>query len=258
MTWNSIMGFISSLTLFLPIFLILAFRLGAYRSFPVLLVYFTMIFINNLMTEGYIRINADVAYCWGISVNLLDAPLMLLFLTYFSTSAKFTRRLIILILSFIVFELAVVLLVGFNVGAITIILGPGILIVFALCLFFVVRQSKITVMHKKAAGKTLISAALVFAYGCYCILYILYYVIKPPEGAEQKASQVADTFLIYFLVTTFSSLILCTGILFERKRIQKLIELIKARKELQTIYKDAKRAAPFRTAMLDFDNESWN
>lgn len=210
------------------------------------------------MTEGYFRANADLVYCWGISINLLDAPLMLLFLSYFSTSAKFTRRLIILIFSFLVFELMVVLLVGFNVEAITIILGPGILIVFSICLFFFIRQSKITVMHRKATGKTLMSAALVFAYGCYGILYILFYVIKPPEGAEQKASQIADTFLIYFLVNTFTSLVLCTGIIFERKRIQKLFELKKARKELHVIYKDAKKAVPFRTAMLDFDRDPWN
>jgi hypothetical protein len=258
MTWNSIMGFVSTLALFLPILLILALRLGTYRSFPVLLIYYTIVFINSLVTEHYIQPNADVVYFWGISTNLMDAPLMLLFLSYFSTSVAFFRRLIILIISFLVFELTVVLLVGFNVRAITIILGPGILIVFALCLFFFIRQSKIVITNRKALGKTLISASLVFAYGCYGILYVLFYVIKPPEGAEQKASQVTDTFLLYFIVLTFSSIVLCTGIIFERKRIQKLFELKKARKELHAIYKDTKPATPFRTAMLDFDREPWN
>jgi hypothetical protein len=250
MTWNSVMGIVSSLALFLPIFLILALRLGTYRSFPVLLIYYAMVFIYNLMTEGYIRANTDVVRIWGLGNNLLDAPLMLLFLTYFSSSAIFTRRLKILILLFFVFELSVILLVGFNVGAITIILGPGIFIVFALCMFLFVRQSKIVITNRKSLGKTLITASFVFAYGCYGILYMLYYVFK----TEYKA----DTFLIYFLVTTFSSLILCTGIIFERKRIQKLFELKKARKELHIIYKDVKKAIPFRTAMLDFDREPWN
>ncbi|HEY6064202.1 MAG TPA: hypothetical protein VIV35_11365, partial [Chitinophagaceae bacterium] len=198
----------------------------------------------------YIRVNADVVRVWGLGNNLLDAPLMLLFLGYFSSSVIFTRRLKILILSFIVFELSVVLLVGFNIGAITIILGPGIFIVFALCLFLFVRQSKIVITNRKSLGKTLITASFVFAYGCYGILYTLYYVFK--------TEYVEDTFLIYFLVTTFSSLILCTGILFERKRIQKLLELKKARKELHIIYKDVTKPSSFRTAMLDFDREPWN
>jgi hypothetical protein len=250
MTWNSIMGIISSIALFLPILLILALRLGAYKSFPFLLLYYSMVFIYNLMKEGYIQANADVVYSLGITNNLLDAPLMLLFLSYFSTSALFTKRLKILILSFIAFELAVVLLVGFNVEAITIILGPGVLIVFALSLFLFIRQSKVVITNRKSLGKTLIAASLVIAYGCYGILYMLFYVIKTPL--------IADTFLVYFFVVTFSSLILCTGLVFERKRIQKLYELKKARKELHVIYKDSKPVTNFRTALLDFDREPWN
>ncbi len=250
MTWNSIMGFVSTLALFLPILLILALRLGSYRSFPVLLIYFTIVLINNLMAEHYIQPNADVVYFWGIIANLLDAPLMLLFLSYFSTSAVFSRRLLMLLLSFLTFELTVVLLVGFNVRAITIVLGPGILIVFALCLFLFIRHAKIIITSRKAMGKILIASSLVFAYGCYGILYVLFYVIKTPL--------VADTFLLYFIVLTFSSIILCTGLVFERKRVQKLFELKKARKELHDIYKDTKPSTPFRTAMLDFDREPWN
>jgi glucan phosphoethanolaminetransferase (alkaline phosphatase superfamily) len=202
------------------------------------------------MNEHYIQPNADMVYFWGISINLLDTPLMLLFLSYFSTSAAFSRRLVILILTFLVFELSVVLLYGFNVRAITIVLGPGILIVFALCLFIFIRHSKVVITNRKALGKTLIAASLVFAYGCYGILYVLFYVIKTP--------QVADTFLLYFIVLTLSSLILCAGVIFERKRIQKLFELKKARKELHDIYKDTRPASSFRTAMLDFDSEPWN
>ena len=250
MTWNSIMGFISTLALFLPILLILVLRLGTYRSFPILLFYFLTVFIYNLMKEGYINANADVVYFWGICNNLLDAPLMLMFLSYFSPSAMFTRRLKILILLYIVFELSVILLVGFNVEAITYILGPGLLIVFALCLFFFIRQSKVVITNKKAMGKTLIVASQAFAYGCYGILYVLFYIIKTPL--------IADAFLIYFIVVTLSSIFLCTGITFERKRIQKLFELKKARKELHNIYKDSKPTSPFRTPMLDFDREPWN
>jgi len=47
MTWNSVMGFVSSLALFLPIFFILALRLGAYGIFPVLLLYFVFVLSHN-------------------------------------------------------------------------------------------------------------------------------------------------------------------------------------------------------------------
>ncbi|MEO7923552.1 MAG: hypothetical protein ABIR30_07730 [Chitinophagaceae bacterium] len=250
MTWNSVMGFISSFALFLPILFIIALRLSGYKSFPALLVYYASVFIYNLLTEGYIKAPNDVIHYWGLSNNLLDVPLMLSFLTYFSTSAIFTRRLKIAILAFILFEAIIILLTGLNVEALTIIMGPGILLVFCLSLFLFIRQTKITIMYRKATGKALISASLLFAYGCYAIIYVMYYVIKTPH--------IADTFLVYFLVVTFSSLLMCAGIIIEKRRVHKLNELKTTRKELSVIYKDTKKAAPAQAALLDFDREQWN
>lgn len=250
MTWNSVMGFISSFALFLPIFFIVALRLSGYKSFPALLVYYASVFIYNLLTEGYIHAPLDAIRYWGLGNNLLDVPLMLMFLTYYSTSPVFTRRMKITILAFLLFEITILLIKGFNVEALTIIMGPGLLLVLGLCLSLFIRQTKITILHRKAIGKALIAAALLFAYGCYTIIYLMYYVFKTPH--------VADTFLVYFLVVTFSSLLMCAGIIIERKRVQKLNELKTTRKELSAMYDDTKIAAPKRAAMLDFDREQWN
>jgi hypothetical protein len=202
------------------------------------------------MTQGYISSNAVLRHYWGICNNLLDVPLMLLFLTYFSTSRKFTRLLLFFNLIFVLFEAIVIGFNGMTVNAITIILGPGIMSIFCLCLYFFVHQSKIAIMNSKAIGKTVMAASLVFAYGSYGIIYTIYYLFKTPN--------IEDTFLIYFMVVTLSSMVISIGIIIERKRIHKIFELKIARKELADIYKDTKRAAPFGTAMLDFDRESWN
>ena len=148
------------------------------------------------------------------------------------------------------FEAITIFIRGLNVDALTIILGPGILLAFGLSLSLFIRQTKITIMHRKSTGKALIAASLLFAYGCYSIIYLMYYVFRTPH--------IADTFLVYFLVATFSSLLMCTGIIIERKRVVKLTELKTTRKELSTIYKDAEKAAPARAAMLDFDRDQWN
>ncbi len=251
MTWNSVMGLISSFALFLPIFFVLVLRLGGYKSFPALLIYYISVFVYNLFTEGYIKAPADFIHYWGLSNNLLDAPLMLSFLTYYSTSPAFTRRIKITLLAFLLFELVVLVVKGLNVDAITIIIGPGLLLVFGLCLSLFIRHTKITIMHRKATGKAFIAAALLFAYGCYTIIYLMYYVFKTPH--------VDDTFLVYFMVATFSSLLMCAGIIIEKRRVQKLHELKTTRKELSAIYKDTKKAAPSGgAAMLDFDRDPWN
>lgn len=251
MTLNSTLGLISSIALFTPIFFIAILRLGTYKTFPALIIYYAAVFIYNLMTEGYIHADPSFVRYWGLTNNLLDVPLLLTFLIYFSTSASFTRRIKTIIFAFALFEAIVILIIGFNVKAVTIILGPGIVIEIALCLFFFIRHTKITILYRKATGKALIAASLLFAYGCYGIIYLMYYVFK--------TQQVADTFLIYFLVVTISSLLLSVGIIVEQKRIRKLHEMKLTRKELSTIYAEEEKPIPLtRTAMLDFDKEQWN
>jgi hypothetical protein len=58
-------------------------------------------------------------------------------------------------------------------------------------------------------GKSADRASLLFAYGCYGIIYLMYYIFK--------TQQVADTFLIYFLVVTISSFLLSAGIIMNKK-----------------------------------------
>ena len=250
MSWNSVMGVVASVALFLPIFFILVFRLGSYKTFPALLLYYIIVFSYNLLTEGYIKADAGTINYMNIANNLLDAPLMLLFLTYFSSSPAFTRKMKIGIWVLVAFELTVVIVKGFNTEAITITLGPCLLTVVSFCVYFFIRQTKITITHSKATGKAVIAASLLFAYGCYTIIYLMYYVFKTPY--------VADTFLVYFMVATFSSLLMSAGLVMERKRVQKLNELKQTRKELLDLYKDTTTAAPYRTAALDFDKEPWN
>jgi hypothetical protein len=78
----------------------------------------------------------------------------------------------------------------------------------------------------------------------------MYYVFKTPY--------VEDTFLVYFLVVTLSSLLMSIGIIAERKRIQKLTELLQTRKELSVIYKnESQPVRSIRTVALDFDKDPW-
>jgi len=251
MTWNSVMGLVSSVALLCPVIIILRYRLGSHSSFPALLVYYTSMFIYNLFTEKYIVVHPEVVRYWGLTNNFLDAPLMLTFLLYFSPGPNFSKKLKVLIASYLLFEMTVITVVGFNTDAVTIILGPGIVVVLALFLYFFIRHTKIAITHHKAFGKATIAAALLFAYGCFGFIYLMYYVLKTPF--------VEDTFLVYFLVVTISSFLVTTGIFLEEKRIRKLAELKQTRRELSDIYGDEKKTVPRkRTVMLDFDREQWN
>lgn len=249
MNWNTVMGLVSTVALSLPILMMFVTRLAGYRTFPFLLAYYAIVLGYNLLTEGYITASENFIFHFGIINNLLDAPLMLLFLTYFSSSALLTQRMRILTGAFVAFEIIIVSLHGFSVEAITIVMGPGLLLTLGFSATFFVRQTRITIMHQKAAGKAWMTSALIFAYGCYSIIYIMYYLFK--------VQQQADTFLIYFLVSTLSALLMAVGIFVERKRVQKLHELKVTRKELHELYNEKKTAVQVRTAAFDFDKEQW-
>ena len=141
MTWNTIMGFISSFALFIPIAIILLLKLGSYRSFAALLIYYSSVIIFNLMSEGYIPTDRAITYYWGVTNNMLDVPLMLTFLTYFSPSKKYTQRMKILGVAFVLFELTVMIITRFTVNGLTIILGPGLIIISGFCLHFFIRYA---------------------------------------------------------------------------------------------------------------------
>ncbi len=256
MNWNFIMGIISTAALFLPIALILILRMGRYRTFPVLIAYYIIAFVNNFVGEGYIVTSNNLVKYWGLTNNLLDVPLMLFFLIYFCTSALQAKRMKAIILAFGLFEIIVVIFRGFGKEAITITLAPGLAIVFCFCLYFFIRNAKKAITHQKATGKAFILAAQLFAYGCFIIIYLMFYIFET-HIIDKKINEqyVADTFLVYFFVATFSSLLMCAGLIIESKRIQKLSELKITRKELSMVYKSTEKAAPFRTAILDFEKD---
>jgi hypothetical protein len=255
MSWNSILGLISCTALSLPIIFILVKGLTYYRSFPALLIYYISVFVHTVLSMGYLPVSENILLYWGLTNNFLDAPLMLYFLTYFSTSVLFTRRMHWLIGIILLFESAIIGWQGFTIDAVTIVMAPGLALVFSLCLYFFVRQTKITIVYRKATGKAVIAASLLFAYGCYSIIYLMYYVFSPKD---RDPGMVNDVFLIFFVVTIVSSILMSTGIIIEKKRILKLEEVKLARKELATVYKETAVTIPLRTVSLDFEKEQWN
>jgi hypothetical protein len=100
--------------------------------------------------------------------------------------------------------------------------GPGLLLVLYFSAVFFIHQVKITIVHQKAAGKAFIASSLLFAYGGYSFIYVVYFLLKTPYKT--------DTFIVYYLISIFSSLIISAGIIIEKKRVKQLAELQTARK----------------------------
>ena len=168
--------------------------------------------------------------------NILEVPLMLLFLTFFSTSALMTKRIKTCIYIFLGFEAIILLVFGFNVKAIRIILAPDIALIVAISFSFFIRYVRLSVSNTKSLGKAVMASSVFISYVLFSIVYVFYYLIKNQQYQ-------VDAELIYYLVSILSAILMSIGILIENKRFKKLDELRHTRKELATIYGEKKVAA---------------
>jgi hypothetical protein len=253
MTAFHLMGMISTVALTFPIIVLLTTKLAWYRSFPALFFYYLFVLSHNLLLLGYFKMDGNFRYYLAVANNMLDTPLMLTFLIYFSQTAAFRKKLLMIVTGFVAFEIIICTMYGFTSKATTIILAPGLLITLVVSLLFFIHQVKIAVVYHKAAGKAIMAASLLFAYVGYCFVYAVYYLIQPVFKD--------DAHLVFFLIIICSSTSLAVGIFLERKRVLQLIELQTTRKELKAIYggqDPKKRANPFEAATFNLDKEQWS
>jgi len=232
----AILGIISTIISFIPIILILFFKLFRHRSFLALSIYYLLPGIYNLAQEHFIPLSPAITNSLGLITNLLDAPLMFTFLCLFSYSASMTKTIRFGIYIFMIYEVIILVISGFNVKGITVILGPGILGIFSLSFLIFLRQVKLTITQQKALGKALMISSVLVAYTIFILIYLFYYLLKTPNVHN-------DATLMYYLVSLFAAMLMSSGLLIENKRIKKLRELQNTRKELASIYGKTKATA---------------
>ncbi|MDP9230667.1 MAG: hypothetical protein M3O67_08350 [Bacteroidota bacterium] len=212
MKWHDVISIASTIALFLPVILILALRLFNNKNFVALMIYFILAVICNLMISGVLPVSAHVKRTIGIANNLLDTPLILWFLSFFTTSWRLTKQIKTVILIFIIFEIVIIALFGYSIKTITITTGLGIMLNIIYGTYFFFQQSRITIMLHKETGKAIMTAALLFAYGCFGFVYLFFYIIKTPN--------VDDVFLVFYITSIIWPVLMSVGIWMERKKIR--------------------------------------
>lgn len=240
MNWHHAIGLISTLALFSPVFAILYFRMYRYKNYLPLLAYCFFAFSYNLMTEQYITLPRNIQRYSGIINNLLDFPLMFMFIMLFSTSKNNTIRMKIFLGAFILFEIIVVAIKGVTIPAIIIVMGPGVSLVFGYGLYFFVQYIKRSFANQKALGKALMASSICFAYGCFLFIYVMFYLFSLPDSPY--------IFAVYFVITIIYCSLLTAGIIIESKRKRKLEELLVTKKELLRIFGEEKKPVATKEA----------
>lgn len=248
MNLSSLLERTAAFTLSLPIILLLMTRLAWYKSFAALFIYYVIGFTYSVMAIGYLKMNPGFVRNYAVINNLMDAPLMLLFLTYFSRTSSFRKKIFWIVGGFILYLVVILAIYGFNIRASTIITTPGLALTFMLSLIFAIHQVKITVVYHKAAGKAIIASALFFCYIGYTYVYSVFYYM------DQRYQD--DARFVFFIITILSTLAISVGIILEKKRVKKLFEIKTTRQELKALYdgEERKTVAPLETIVFNVDN----
>ena len=227
MKLHAFMGTLSAFTLLAPVMIIIVCRLFLNKSLWAMFIYFLLGSVYCLMSEGVIPATENFIATYGVLNNYVDIPLMLLILGIFSTTPSRSRALNLTLILFIIYEIAVLFQFGLSVQSTIWIMGPGILVILLYSIIFFRQCAKLSIEKNKGVGKTLIVSSMLFLYGCYAMIYYLYYI--------QKTSARADVYLIYYIVLFIASVSVSLGLIMIHKKARQIKELQVTRKELAII-----------------------
>lgn len=250
MNGNDIMGIFSSLVTAVPLLFILIFRLVTYRTFPALAVYFSLVLLFNLCSIEWLPFSEGFREWCLVTNNFADNLLMLLFLTYMPASVNFKRILGFSFAACFIYTLIMIGLHGYNRQTTVYTMGPTHLLCLVYTAILTWQHIRVAVRRPRSIGKAFMSASLLFGYGCYTMLYVIYFLIK--------GTSASDVVLVYFMASLLSSGFFAIGLYFEAGRVRRLRELKITRRELVMIYgkQPIKRAASLEAAL--FPREQFN
>jgi hypothetical protein len=228
MNWNAVFGIACITSLVLPVVVIIYNRYYKHKSLAALMVYYTMAALYNMMYENMLPVSDTIRSYFGMLTNYLDTPLMMMALLFFCPTKQKLQKVYFLGILFIAYEIFITCLYGFKRISVVYILGPGILLILFYAGYLFARQAKFTIIHGKNAGRTLMLASILFAYFCFSLIYYFFYI--------QNTKFISDTYLLYFISTTASSILMCIGLVLANKRLKKLDDIKITRRELQLFF----------------------
>lgn len=230
MTFHSTLGIISAIAFFLPAFIILSSRLLINISLLALVLYFLLVMTHNLMAENIILVSKETLQNFGVVNNYLDVPLMLTGMLMFCPEKWKQRIVITSIICFSAYELIILFQHRLQPISSKYIMGPGIVLIMFYSLYLFINNIKSTIVQGKGVGKTLMITSILFAYGCYFLVYLFAYI--------QRTSNRQDVFIIYYLASIIFSILMAAGLIWLKKRLREIREVQTTRKELSVFFQN--------------------
>jgi hypothetical protein len=182
------------------------------------------------MAANILLVSNEVQTNFGVINNYLDVPLMLTGMLMFCTEKWKQRVVITSIICFSAFELIIFFQHQLQPISSKYIMGPGIVLILFYSLYLFINNIKNTIVQGKGVGKTLMITSILFAYGCYFLVYLFAYI--------QRTSDRQDVFIIYYLASIIFSVLMAAGLIWVKKRLREIKEVQTTRKELSVFFQN--------------------
>jgi hypothetical protein len=228
MNLDTLLGVLCVISFTLPIVIIIYNRYYTHRSLAALLVYYCLVFIDNLLNENLAPSTPSLNFIVSLIDNYTYTPLVLTSLLFFCPIKQKQNKIKILTALFLAYEFVVIAVFGFTLKSVVYISGLGVGIILLYSFYLFIRQVRFSIFHGKNHGRVLMLAAIVFDSSCYSLIYYFGYIQKTPYQN--------DVFKLYYISSFVSSILMAVGLQLMNKRMKELRAIKITRKELAMIF----------------------
>jgi hypothetical protein len=203
--WDAILGAGSIVLMLISIVLLLInFKEGRFY-FLALAFYLSQVTFLNLDSTRVFIIPDSVRGNIVFFHSFLELPTLLIFFLYFAKDQMMRKLIFYIIGAYIVFDLVICLVLGLTDTTLTVIIGPGLVLITGFGFYFFVEHLKLAISKRMETGKAFLTGATVFAYLCFTLIYILYYLMQ--------SQYINDIYAIYYSTYIIFAVFLITGLL---------------------------------------------
>jgi len=203
--WDAILGAGSIVLMLIAVILLLSnFKEGRFYFLALAFYLLQVTFLNLDSTRVFVipdAVRGDIVFFHSI----LELPTLIVFFLYFAEDQKMRKLIFYTIGAYILFDLIVCLFLGLTDPALTIIIGPGLALITGFSFYFFVEHLKLAISKRMETGKAFLTGATVFAYLCFTLIYILYYLMQ--------SQYINDIYAIYYSTYIIFAVFLITGLL---------------------------------------------
>lgn len=221
---NSTLQLISALIVLIPVAIIFVKQKGNNKYFLSLAAANVMFFISTFLLNKFVALPATASNLISTFANVLQAPLTLMFLLYFTDNKKMEKAIRYSLIAVLGISAIAISFSTLNAELTFNLMALGIAPVFIIGSVLFIQHVKTSVYENKGSNSAFMLSSIVFAYGSYLLLLTLHFI-----SPEKHATDLRSLFgLITIISTAFVSISI---LLMDMKAAAEETPAVEAKKE---------------------------